>query len=157
MQSYRAIFLSVLFSLVSFGLQANESNIIKFKPNDALYVKLGKTLYDENCASCHGINLEGQEGWRDQMVDGMRLAPPHDETGHTWHHADELLFKITKYGYEALLGREYKVSMPVYDGLLKDDEIIAILSYIKSTWPKHIVELRDKINADYNLSKANKL
>lgn len=157
MQSYRAIFLSVLFSLVSFGLQANESNIIKFKPNDALYVKLGKTLYDENCASCHGINLEGQEGWRDQMVDGMRLAPPHDETGHTWHHADELLFKITKYGYEALLGREYKVSMPVYDGLLKDDEIIAILSYIKSTWPKHIVEAHDKINADYNLSKANKL
>jgi len=157
MQSYRAIFLSVLFSLVSFGLQADKSDIIKFKPNDALYVKLGKTLYGENCASCHGINLEGQEGWRDQMVDGMRLAPPHDETGHTWHHADELLFKITKYGYEALLGREYKVSMPVYDGLLKDDEIIAILSYIKSTWPKHIVEVHDKINADYNLSKANKI
>ena len=61
MQSYRAIFFSVLFSLVSFGLQADESDIIKFKPDDALYVKLGKTLYAENCASCHGINLEGQE------------------------------------------------------------------------------------------------
>ena len=64
-----------------------------------------------------GVNLEGQEGWRDKMVDGMRLAPPHDRSGHT-HHPDELLFNLTKYGFEAMIGR-YKVSMPVYDGLLK--------------------------------------
>ena len=79
----------------------------------------GQVLYERECASCHGVNLEGQVGWRDTKVDGMRLAPPHDKSGHTWHHPDELLYKLTKYGFEAMIGSEYKVSMPIYDGLLK--------------------------------------
>ena len=24
-------------------------------------------------------------------------APPHDASGHTWHHPDAMLFKVTKY------------------------------------------------------------
>ena len=32
----------------------------------------------------------------------MLPAPPHNETGHTWHHPDEMLFAITKYGREGL-------------------------------------------------------
>ena len=59
------------------------ADIIELRPNDPVYVKLGKNIYMEQCASCHGVNLEGQEGWRDKMVDGMRLAPPHDRSGHT--------------------------------------------------------------------------
>jgi mono/diheme cytochrome c family protein len=129
------------------------ADVIELRPNDPVYVKLGKNIYMEQCASCHGVNLEGQEGWRDKMVDGMRLAPPHDRSGHTWHHPDELLFNLTKYGFEAMIGRKYKVSMPVYEGLLKDSEIIAALSYIKSTWPADVVEIHDKLNADYKLNK----
>ena len=45
-------------------------------------------------ANCHGVNLEGQAGWRDKIVDGMRLTPPHDKTGHTWQHPDALLYKL---------------------------------------------------------------
>ena len=53
------------------------------------------------------------------MVDGMRLAPPHDKSGHTWHHPDALLFKLTKYGFAAMIGSDDKVSMPIYDDVLK--------------------------------------
>ena len=96
------------------------------RPNDAVYVKMGEKVYLEQCASCHGVNLEGQVGWQDTMVDGMRLAPPHDRSGHTWHHPDEMLFNLTKYGFKTMINDDYKVSMPVYDGILSDEEIIAL-------------------------------
>ena len=88
-------------------------------------------------------------GWQDTMVDGMRLAPPHDTSGHTWHHSDEMLFNLTKYGFKAMINDDYKVSMPVYDGVLSDEEIIASLSYIKSTWPDEVIEIHNKINDNY--------
>ena len=127
---------------------------IELRPDDPVYVKMGEKLYLEQCASCHGVNLEGQMGWQDTMVDGMRLAPPHDKSGHTWHHPDEVLFNLTKYGFKAMINDDYKVSMPVYDGVLSDKEIIASLSYIKSTWPEEVAEIHNKINDNYK-SKTN--
>ena len=56
----------------------------------------GEALYAENCASCHGANLEGQDNWQSQGGSETPPAPPHDETGHTWHHGDALLFTYTK-------------------------------------------------------------
>ena len=50
------------------------------------------SLYAENCASCHGAKLEGQPDWRSPGPDGVMPAPPHDRTGHTWHHGDGMLF-----------------------------------------------------------------
>ena len=126
----------------------------ELRPEDPVYVQLGKKVYQNHCASCHGVNLEGQVGWRDSKVDDMRLAPPHDKSGHTWHHPDELLYKLTKYGFKAMIGEDYKVSMPVYDGIIEDQEIIAVLSYIKSTWPADIKKIHDKINSDYKLNRA---
>ena len=84
----------------------------------------------------------------------MRLAPPHDKSGHTWHHPDEILFNLTKYGSKAMINDDYKVSMPVYDGILSDEEIIASLSYIKSTWPEEVAEIHNKIN-DNHKSKTD--
>ena len=106
-------------------------------------------VYLEKCASCHGVYLKERVGWKDTMVDGMRLAPPHDRSGHTWHHPDEMLFNLTKYGFNAMINDDYKVSMPVYDGILSDKEIIASLSFIKSMWPDEVIEIHDKINNNY--------
>ena len=86
----------------------------------------------------------------------MRLAQPHDKSGHTWHHSEELLNKPTKFGFKAVVGEDYKVNMPVYDGMIKDQEIIAVLSYIKSTWPADITEIHDKINSDYKSNRVMK-
>ena len=105
------------------------------KPVDAEMVEQGRGLYAESCASCHGVDLEGQPDWRRRLDNGFMPAPPHDESGHTWHHADQQLFDITKYGLAAVVPG-YESTMPVFDGILSDAEITAILGYIKSTWPE---------------------
>ena len=102
------------------------------KPNNKIIITLGQDIYIKNCVSCHGKNLEGQPNWRKRDDAGYLPAPPHDKTGHTWHHSDAYLFKITKYGLEKLIGEKYPNNMPAYEKLLKDEEIIASLSYIKS-------------------------
>ncbi|KKL47389.1 hypothetical protein LCGC14_2336000, partial [marine sediment metagenome] len=65
-------------------------------PVDAAMIELGQQVYAENCASCHGAELEGQPDWRRRLDNGRMPAPPHDADGHTWHHADGQLFTITK-------------------------------------------------------------
>ena len=101
-------------------------------------VALGRTVYASQCAVCHGANLEGQPNWRERKPDGRLPAPPHDETGHTWHHDDATLFNLTKYGLSALVGRPVETDMPAYDGVLTDEQIRASLAYIKSRWPAQI-------------------
>ena len=74
-------------------------------------------------------------------------APPHDRNGHTWHHADKLLFELTKFGVQKYAGENYESNMPAYEGVLSDREIVASLSYIKSHWPEAIRKRHDAINA----------
>ena len=119
---------------------------VSLKPLDQDLVDLGKLVYKNNCASCHGVNLEGQERWRQPDADGYMPAPPHDESGHTWHHPDEYLFLMTKYGLEEIIGQEYPNNMPAYNDVLSDQEIVAVLSFIKSTWSTRIRLQHDKIN-----------
>lgn len=109
--------------------------------DDAETIALGEQVYTENCASCHGANLEGAPNWRQRDADGLLPAPPHDETGHTWHHDSETLFRITKYGIAKLIGDpDHRSGMPAYEGELSDEEIIAVLSFIRDTWPDEIKE-----------------
>lgn len=119
------------------------------QPDDPEIVSLGSSVYVENCASCHGPNREGQVAdWRSPGPDGKLPAPPHDETGHTWHHTDALLFRLTKLGVAKAANLEnYSSGMPAYDGILTDAEIIAVLSFIKSTWPEDIQRRHDQLNA----------
>lgn len=102
----------------------------------------GKTLYSENCASCHGADLKGQPDWRQPGPDGVLPAPPHDATGHTWHHGDAMLFDYTKHGGQALMAArgitDFQSGMPGFGEELSDREIRDILAYIKSTWPAKI-------------------
>ncbi len=105
---------------------------------DPAQLALGRTLYDEACAACHGAELEGQPNWRQRDSDGLLPAPPHDETGHTWHHPDRQLFEITKWGTAALVGADYQTAMGPFGEVLSDDEIWAVLAYIKSRWPENI-------------------
>ncbi len=119
---------------------------ISLKPYDQDLVDLGKLVYKNNCASCHGVNLEGQERWRQPDADGYMPAPPHDESGHTWHHPDKYLFLMTKYGLEEIIGQEYPNNMPAYYNVLSDQEIVAALSFIKSTWSARIRLQHDRIN-----------
>ncbi|TCD15410.1 c-type cytochrome [Oricola cellulosilytica] len=120
------------------------------RPNDRQVVLQGAEIYAENCASCHGADLRGQPDWRSPGPDGLMPAPPHDETGHTWHHPDETLFRITKEGVVAAANlKNYTSAMPIYDGVLTDEEIIAALSWIKAQWPEEVRDRHDQLNVQY--------
>lgn len=102
----------------------------------AATVALGKTLYAKHCAACHGTNLEGQRDWKIPLPSGRMPAPPHDASGHTWHHADGVLFRITRDGPAAVVGGGYRSDMPGFGNVMSDNEIRAVLAFIKSTWPE---------------------
>ncbi len=113
-------------------------------------VALGKTIYAEQCASCHGANLEGQKNWRKPLPEGGLPAPPHDQSGHTWHHPDKLLFDYTQRGGQAIAPNGFKSNMPgfgkAFGGSLSDAEIWAVLAFIKSTWPGNIQSRQAQLN-----------
>ncbi|WP_028464230.1 c-type cytochrome [Nisaea denitrificans] len=117
--------------------QATDVESLTFlgKTVTAAQLVLGQEDYAANCASCHGANLEGQPDWRRRNENGRMPAPPHDANGHTWHHADRQLFTITKLGVSAIVPG-YESDMPAFEGILSDDEIVAVLAFIKSTWPE---------------------
>ena len=126
-------------TLYAFSNVLAETDRVVLRDNDPAIVALGANVYEANCASCHGADLEGQANWRSPGEDGRLLAPPHDETGHTWHHDSDTLFQLAKYGVRALMNDpDYASNMPIYDGVLSDEEIIAVISYIKSTWSEEI-------------------
>jgi len=128
-----------------FGYEGLLENV-ELKPHNAEVVTRGKAVYAAECASCHGQNLEGQPDWRQRGDNGRLPAPPHDASGHTWHHPDQQLFELTKLGPAALVGGGYESDMPGYANTLSDDDIVAVLSYIKSTWPEEIRQRHDLLN-----------
>lgn len=136
--------LTIAAALLQFTLAASATDIV-LKPNDSAVVTLGKKVYVQQCAACHGRTLRGQRNWRQRKPDGKMPAPPHDKTGHTWHHPGKTLFDLTKYGPKALIGPDYQTDMPGYKDILSDDEIIAVLSYIKSTWPAELQRRHDSM------------
>ena len=102
---------------------------------------LGAGVYATQCAECHGVNLEGEPNWREQNADGTFRAPPHDETGHTWHHGDRQLTEAILYGGDRLPDNIGGTSeMPAYAEVLTSEEIQAVLAFIKSSWPENIRE-----------------
>ncbi|WP_420380515.1 c-type cytochrome [Marivita sp.] len=135
-------------ALVALPARTQSSDQPELPYADVERIAEGAMLYAEYCASCHGAKLEGQQpNWQDRDADGYLPAPPHDETGHTWHHDNALLMRIVKEGTEAIVGGSYKSNMIGFGDVLTDDEIANILGYIKSTWPAEIQEIHNEINS----------
>lgn len=127
------------------GAQADAAGLLAW--DDPAVVAAGAEIYAAQCADCHGADLAGQANWRERDADGYLPAPPHDETGHTWHHPDDVLVAITTQGTAALVGNGYQSRMMGFGDVLDAGQIIAVLSYIKSTWPDRVIETHDGINA----------
>jgi mono/diheme cytochrome c family protein len=96
---------------------------------DAQRVAQGQPLYNQYCAACHGAEGEGQPDWKIRNEDGSLKAPPHDASGHTWHHDDDLLLNLIANGSDFPQSQ-----MPTFGGTLSDEEILAILEYIRTWW-----------------------
>jgi mono/diheme cytochrome c family protein len=111
----------------------------------ASQIEIGKKLFNNNCASCHGANLQGADNWKSLDEDGHRKAPPLNGTGHAWHHSDEQLYQIIKYGLAKFV-KNYQGKMMGFSDILSDTEITSVLAYMKSTWPKDILEKNHLMN-----------
>lgn len=106
-------------------------------------IKIGQEVYAENCAKCHGENLEGEPNWQAQNEDNSFRSPPHDADGHTWHHGDSVLTETIELGGARLPDNIGGFSnMPAFGDTLTEEEIAAVLTYIKSTWPEDIRNLQ---------------
>lgn len=115
-------------------------------PEPALVAR-GKPIYEQKCASCHGARLEGQPDWRQRLPNGRLPAPPHDASGHTWHHPDQVLIDITKHGLVPgkTAPEGYESDMPAFGTSLQDADIVAVLAYIKSSWPAEALDAQRSI------------
>jgi mono/diheme cytochrome c family protein len=132
--SYTALALAT--AAVAGALLLTTGSLNPFGQNKSKQIAQGQALYGVRCASCHGKNLEGQPNWKTPLPNGRMPAPPHDKSGHTWHHSDGALAGVTKLGLKPFAGDNYESDMPVFGTILSDEEIHAILTYIKSTWPE---------------------
>lgn len=104
-------------------------------------LRQGAALYARHCAACHGARLEGQPDWQIADADGRLPAPPHDASGHTWHHDDAMLADYVRRGGQAVLddmGVPMTSGMPAFGELLTEGDIAAILAFIKSNWPARL-------------------
>ena len=133
MRSFGLPFAAV--SVVSIVWACSADDAMRADPLNARQVASGKAVYERNCAACHGGNLEGQREWRSRLPNGRLPAPPHDDSGHTWHHGDDVLFGLTKFGLTPPYGPPaYQSDMPAFASTLSDQEIWDALAYIKSRW-----------------------
>ena len=103
-------------------------------PNAAVLDR-GRAVYQANCAVCHGDRGQGESpNWKSPNADRTYPAPPHDSSGHTWHHPDQVLFDIVKNGGGQYNSPTFQSRMPASSGNLSDEEIRAALAYIKTMW-----------------------
>jgi len=110
-----------------------------------LMITRGKIIYQNNCISCHQVNLVGVENWKELDEDGHRKSPPLNGTGHTWHHDDATLHNIIKYGLIKLV-KNYQGKMLGFEDRLKDKDIDSVLAYIKSFWPDDMYQHQINLN-----------
>ena len=132
--------------MISLENNSNAHNHFPITIESKLMIARGKIAYENNCVSCHMINLAGAENWKRLDEDGHRKAPPLNGTAHTWHHDDKTLHNIIKYGLVNLIDG-YEGKMIGFKDNLSDKDIDSVLAYIKSYWPK------DKYEHQINLSK----
>lgn len=136
----------VAFSALGLYVFLSTKTLPPIRHTDRLVVDRGRSIYASECASCHGVNLEGQPSWRVRLPSGKLPAPPHDDAGHTWHHTDQVLFDIIKRGPSAYPS-DYATDMPAFSSRLSDQDIAATISFIKSTWTDSILQRQLRTNA----------
>ena len=136
MMKYSYIAVALVAAAMAGALLLTTGSFDLFGLNESRRIAQGQALYSARCASCHGKNLEGQPNWQRPLPSGRMPAPPHDKTGHTWHHADKALAGVTKLGLKPFAGDNYESDMLAFGTILSDEEIEVILTYIKSTWPE---------------------
>ena len=130
-----ALLLTAVLAVVAVGCgsQSGVDGDYPIMPTDEL-IQVGQPLYAQNCATCHG---------NDTTRPPLATAPPHTNDGHTWHHADRLLVDWI------LDGVPLATVMPTWRDRLTEDEVRAVVAYIKTFWPESIQQQQIRGSEQY--------
>ncbi|MDP3608099.1 MAG: cytochrome c [Methylophilus sp.] len=135
----------ILIAAFIFWPIETDNNFNRLDISDKQLVFNGKKIYSANCASCHGVNLEGQANWEQKGADGLYPAPPQTDAGHSWRHPDQYLIDAVKNGQ---FENGKPTNMPAFAESLTDAEIISVLTYIKSKWSAEKRAIQRKTQED---------
>lgn len=114
-------------------------------------LEVGRQVYEQNCASCHGANGEGGENWRQRKPDGKFPPPPLNGTGHTWHHPLAILRYVIKNGSPGGQG-----DMPAWKDKLSDQQVDSVIAYVQSWWSPQVYTAWREIDQRARESAAKK-
>lgn len=113
---------------LSSGASLAEQQAVIAEPIDA------RAIYGQYCASCHGAKAEGAPNWREPNAQGDLPSPPHDASGHTWRHADAVLYEMIAKGWRDPFNKTETLTMPAFEGVLTPQEIASLIAYLKTLW-----------------------
>jgi mono/diheme cytochrome c family protein len=154
-QAYATLCLSALALLAAAAGAATGGDPIAGEAEsarlDVARIELGRATYDQHCASCHGLNGEGQADWKIPNADGSLPAPPHNVSGHTWHHAEAQLLDIIAQGGTIYMPES---TMPGFEDLLSQAEMEATLAYIKRWWGPDELDFQAEVSASWPTAEA---
>lgn len=103
-------------------------------PLDAKEVEAGRIVYRQYCASCHGVRGEGEPNWEQLNRQGELPSPPHNDEGHTWKHADEMLYRMVSEGWRDPFNKTQRLTMPPFRDVLSPEQIRDVITYLKTLW-----------------------
>ncbi len=110
------------------GIHSTGSEASALTEKELQQISDGKTVYQTFCAACHQPHGGGAPGLAPPLADSDWVAGP-----------PERIAKIVLqglYGPVSVNGEEWNLSMPGLgsSGLLDDDQIAAVISYIRRAW-----------------------
>jgi mono/diheme cytochrome c family protein len=130
MYSRRMIYVAALAAFLVHGAAgASEPPAI-----DPAVVERGKAVYEKYCALCHGAAAEGAPNWQVRDKLGEVPAPPHNQEGHSWRHADMMLYHTVHDGARNPFNPSQRFTMPGFQFVLTPGEIGSVLTYLRTLW-----------------------
>ena len=123
------------FAILACSSSSGESAAATEPP--AATASTGEEIFTTTCISCHQAGGVGQPDWHIPNAQGILPAPPLNGDGHTWHHSDGFLYRYVKNGGKMLETPslpDFKSGMPAFGEQLSHEEIVAVLTYVKSLW-----------------------
>lgn len=126
--------LAAVIGLLGVASTTDASDDARVAAQTADVLQRGRVIYLQQCASCHGVHGEGAPDWQQLNTLGEMPAPPHGPQGHTWKHADGMLYRIVHDGWRDPFNKTNRLTMPAFATTLKPIEIHDVIEYIKTMW-----------------------
>ncbi|HCY62226.1 MAG TPA: cytochrome c, class I [Oxalobacteraceae bacterium] len=130
----RSLLIATVIGLLGAAAQAHAAGGARAASPSQQEIDTGRLIYQQQCAACHGVKGEGKPGWEKRDALGELPPPPHDPTGHTWKHADAMLYKTIRDGWRDPFNKTKRLTMPAYKDTLSPHEIRSVISYLKTLW-----------------------